>query len=75
MVDPITVAVNRDTLVQALTSLRALRDGYVAYLDIAIEECGVDEVHECDGDEHTIEAAESVISDLEEVLGEKEIGK
>jgi hypothetical protein len=52
----------------ALESLVALRQGYVAYLEIAIENGEVDEVNECEGDEETISTADARIDAIEQVL-------
>ena len=55
----------------ALESLVALRQGYVAYLEIAIENGEVDEVNECEGDEETIATADARIDAIEQVLAKK----
>lgn len=62
-----TVRLLRD----ALESLVALRQGYVAYLEIAIENGEVDEVNECEGDEETIATADARIDAIEQVLAKK----
>jgi hypothetical protein len=62
-----TVRLLRD----ALESLVALRQGYVAYLEIAIENGEVDEVNECEGDEETIATADVRIDAIEQVLAKK----